>query len=199
MHFDEGTRTAEQAGISAQEAIEQPDEPSEGPIGEPWDSAAQAGEICEQILGQQPLISERELWRALAAFRQTGTPSSSRLDSVALVSCDREKLQERIRMLIGRLPAESLDEFCGLVAFTETLLGRAEFLCDLVVYLFTEREKGLRPEGTEGGLYVQFFVQKLMWELDVVSRIAEQRPLSQLNDEYAEWLTDRILEGEVLI
>jgi hypothetical protein len=67
------------------------------------------------------------------------------------------------------------------------------------VYLFCEREKGMWPEGTDGSLYVHFFAQKLSWELDVVSRIAERQSLSRLNDEYADWLVDRILDGEVLI
>jgi len=97
------------------------------------------------------------------------------------------------------LPAESLQEFSGLVAFTETFLSRVQFVCDLVVYLFAEREKGLEPEGTEGRRYVAFFVQKLMWELDVVSRIAEEQPLSALEGEYFDWLADRILDGEVLL
>jgi hypothetical protein len=201
MRFDEQPRIAEQAGITSREAIEEFEGPSERPVGieGPWDSAAVAEELCEQILARQPGMSERELWRALAAYGRNGMARSGRLDSALLASCNREKLRDRIRMLIGRLPAQSLDEFCGLVAFTETFLSRAEFLCDLVVYLFTEREKGLRPEGTPGRLYVQFFVQKLMWELDVVSRIGEQRPLSALDDEYADWLSDRILDGEVLI
>jgi hypothetical protein len=173
-------------------------EPLERPI-PPWDSEAAAEELCEEILQQQPGLSERELWRALGAYRRTGVAQARRIDSALLTSCEREKLWERIRLLIGRLPEESLGEFSGLVAFTETFLGRAQFLCDLLVYLFAEREKGEWPEGTEGGLYVRFFVQKLTWELDVVSRIAEQSPLSQLNEQYGDWLVDRILDGEVLI
>jgi hypothetical protein len=33
----------------------------------------------------------------------------------------------------------------------------------------------------------------------VVRRSAEQHPLEQLNEEYAAWLCDRIMDGEVLI
>ena len=68
-----------------------------------------------------------------------------------------------------------------------------------MVYLFAEREKGLESEGTEGRRYVEFFVKKLMWELDVVSRIAQEQPLSALEGEYLDWLMDRILDGEVLL
>jgi hypothetical protein len=116
-----------------------------------------------------------------------------------LSSAHRQQLRQRVRLLIGRLPAESLEEFSGLVAFTETFVSRVQFVCDLVVDLFAEREKGLEPEGTEGRRYVEFCVQKRMWELDVVSRIAAEQPLSELEGEYLDWLTDRILDGEVLL
>jgi hypothetical protein len=164
-----------------------------------WDSEAGAEELCEQILLEQPRLSERELWRALVAYRLSGRPRGERLVCAQLASAHRQELCERVRFLIGRLPVDSLQEFSGLVAFTEAFASRVQFVCDLVVYLFAEREKGLEPEGTEGRRYVQFFVQKLMWELDVVSRIAEEQPLSALEGEYLDWLTDRILDGEVLL
>jgi hypothetical protein len=194
MHNDEGPQELGELGIPLWEAGESSEQqiPS-------WDSEAAAEELCEDILQRQPGLNERELWRALASYRRTGRAHARRTDSVPLASCDRDKLAERIRLLIGRLPEGSLAAFSGLVAFTETFVERAQFLCDLLVYLFCEREKGTRPEGTDGSLYVQFFAQKLSWELDVVSRIAERQSLSRLNDEYAEWLVDRILDGEVLI
>ena len=164
-----------------------------------WDSEARAEELCEQILQEQPGLEERELWRALAAYRQSGRPRGERLICAQLSSADRQKLCGRVRLLIGRLPAESLQDVSGLVAFTETFLSRVQFVCDLVVYLFAEREKGLETDGPEAQRYVEFFVQKLMWELDVVSRIAAEQPLSELEGEYLDWLTDRILDGEVLL
>lgn len=194
MDEDERPGTGSAAWISDGEAMEELAEPQRG-----WDSEARAEELCEQILQEQPVLKERELWRALAAYRLSGRPRGERLICAQLSSADRQKLCERVRLLIGRLPAQSLQEFSGLVAFTETFLSRVQFVCDLVVYLFAEREKGLEPEGTEGRRYVAFFVQKLMWELDVVSRIAEEQPLSALEGEYLDWLADRILDGEVLL
>jgi hypothetical protein len=145
-------------------------------------------------------ISERELRRRLAIYRQTGSLSSAEpLPSQELAGCNDEKLRARTLALIGSLPPESLDDFGGLLAFTATFLARVQFVCDLVMYLFAEREKGARRQGSDGRLYTQFLAQKLMWELDVVCRIAEQRPLAELNDQYFDWLTDRILDGEVLI
>ena len=194
MDEDERPGTGSAAWISDGEAMEELAEPQRG-----WDSEARAEELCEQILQEQPVLKERELWRALAAYRLSGRPRGERLICAQLSSADRQKLCERVRLLIGRLPAQSLQDFSGLVAFTETFLSRVQFVCDLVVYLFAEREKGLEPEGTEGRRYVAFFVQKLMWELDVVSRIAEEQPLSALEGEYFDWLADRILDGEVLL
>jgi len=164
-----------------------------------WDTGAAAEQSREQILRTQPGLSERELWRALAASRLPGCADPHTPVGVELASADRGKLAQRIRFLIGRLSAESLQDFRGLVAFTQTFVSRVQFVCDLVVYLFAEREKGIGSEMTEGRRYVEFFVQKLMWELDVVLRIAERHPLSALEPEYLDWLVDRILDGEVLL
>jgi hypothetical protein len=194
MDDDERPGTGSATWISHEQAM---DKFAEGRRG--WDSEAQTEELCERILQEQPGLQERELWRALAAYRLSGRSRGESLVCAQLSSADHQKLCERVRMLIGRLPVDSLQEFSGLVAFTETFLSRVQFVCDLVVYLFTEREKGLEPEGTEGRLYIQFFVQKLMWELDLVSRIAEEHPLSALEGEYLDWLVDRILDGEVLL
>jgi len=194
MHEDERPGIEPAARISHGEAMEELAELRRG-----WDSEAEAEQLCQQILQEQPGLQERDLWRALAAYRLSGRPRGTSLIGAQLSSEHAQKLCERVRLLIGRLPEESLEDFSGLVAFTQTFLSRLQFVCNLVVYLFAEREKGLEPEGTEGRRYVEFFVQKLMWELDVVSRIAEEQPLSALEGEYLDWLMDRILDGEVLI
>ena len=194
MHDDERGEMEPAARISHGQAREELAEARRR-----WDSEARAEELREQILLEHPGLDERELWRSLAAYRQSGRPRGASLIGAQLSSVHHQKLCQRVRLLIGRLPVESLEDFSGLVAFTETFVSRLQFVCDLVVYLFAEREKGLESEGTEGRRYVEFFVQKLMWELDVVSRIAEQQPLSTLEGEYLDWLTDRILDGEVLL
>lgn len=145
-------------------------------------------------------ISERELWRIFALYQADGTLSGAALLSAEeFARCEDEKLRKRILELIGRLPRESLEDFAGLVAFTSTFAARVQFLCDLLVYLFAEREKGSGGQHSDGRLYTEFFAGKLMWELDVMREIGEQRPLAELADEYLDWLTDRILDGEVLI
>jgi hypothetical protein len=194
MNDDERPGTGSAAWNSHEQAL---DELAETPRG--WDSDDRVEELCEQILQEQPGLQERELWRALAAYRLRGRPGVERSIGAELASANRQKLCERVRLLIGRLPVDSLQDFSGLVAFTETFSSRVQFVCDLVVYLFAEREKGPEPDGPEAQRYVAFFVQKLMWELDVVNRIAQEQPLSALEGEYCDWLTDRILDGEVLL
>jgi hypothetical protein len=195
---DEGRLGGPAVRIEDREAVQEFDEGHPFGCGR-WDTAAAAGEVCGQILRSDPGLSERDLWRALAAYRSTGSTGCPPPVGVGLASADRQKLAQRVRLLIGRLPQESLRDFSGLVAFTETFLSRVEFVCDLVVYLFAEREKGTEPEGIGGRRYVEFFVQKLMWELEVATRIGEKQPLSALEPEYLDWLVDRILDGEVLL
>lgn len=203
MDNERRPRTAEEVRSEGGESIEKLPGAEEGSR-ESWGLSGmiegEAEEIGDEptVQRQQPASSERELWRTLAAQRGARA-SSSWLASAQFVSADRGKLHERVRQLIDRLSRESLEEFSGLVAFTETFLARAEFVCDLVVYLFAEREKGLPRDGTESRRYIGFFTEKLMWELEVANRLAEQRPLSRLNEEYEGWLMDRILDGEVLL
>lgn len=145
-------------------------------------------------------MSERRLWHALAVSRLADSVSCPELVWERLVGSDGERLRRRILSLIGELPAQSLEEFRGLVAFTATFLGRTKFVCDLIVFLFAERERGAVGQPPEGRRYTEFFVQKLMWELDVVLQVMAERPaLAQLNEGYVDWLADRILDGEVLI
>jgi hypothetical protein len=156
------------------------------------------GEVLEHC--RREGMSQRRLWHALAISRLTNSVSCPELVWERLIGCDGERLRRRILGLIDELPAASLEEFRGLVAFTATFLSRTEFVCDLIVFLFAERERGAVRQPPDGGRYTEFFVQKLMWELDVVLQLMAERPaLSQLNEGYVDWLADRILDGEVLI
>ena len=174
------------------------------------DTDARARELLRQMLredGDHPGLaercrrdglSERRLWNGLVLYRETGSLECPELPWADLTLLSRQKLKRRLPSLIRELPPESLEEFRGLVALTATFLDRVNFVCDLVVYLYAEREKG-RWRGHDGCRYSEFFVEKLMWELEVVRRTAEEHPLGQLNEQYASWLCDRILDGEVLI
>jgi len=144
-------------------------------------------------------MSERDLWQTLALYRKAGVVSEKGTYPMELGDGYGEKLRQRVLTLVGKLPHESLDEFRGLVAFTSSFLKRMEFVCDLVVYLFAEREKGVEREEADRRVYVEFFVQKLMWELEMIRQIGDAKSLRELDGEYVGWLADRILDGEVLI
>lgn len=144
-------------------------------------------------------MSERELWQKLSLYRKEGVVSEKGTYPLELDGACDEKLRQRILTLIGKLPHESLDEFRGLVALMANFLKRVEFVCDLVVYLFAEREKGMEREQADRRVYTEFFVQKLMWELEMIRELSDANALEKLNGEYVGWLSDRILDGEVLI
>ena len=144
-------------------------------------------------------MSERDLWQRMALYQKKGVISERGQCPLELGDGPGEKLRKRILTLIGKLPYESLEEFRGLVIFTASFLKRVEFVCDLVVYLFAEREKGIIDnEETETRVYTDFFVQKLLWELEKIREIGEQTSLGELEGEYVGWLADRIMDGEVL-
>lgn len=144
-------------------------------------------------------MSERQLWQTLALYRKAGVVSEKGTYALELGDGYTQKVRQRILSLIGKIPHESLDEFRGLVAFTSSFLTRVEFICDLVVYLFAEREKGQEREEADRRIYTEFFVQKLMWELERIRQFGEETFLRELDGEYVGWLADRILDGEVLI
>jgi hypothetical protein len=54
-------------------------------------------------------------------------------------------------------------------------------------------------EETQAQVYTDFFVQKLLWELEKIREIGEQTSLGELEEEYVGWLADRIMDGEVLV
>jgi hypothetical protein len=164
-----------------------------------WDSEAEGEQLCERLLQEQPGLQEQELWRALAGSRLKGRSGGQSPIGAECGWPEHQKLRERIRVLIGRLPAGSLEDFWGLVAFSETFSSRVRFVGDLVVYLFAEREKGPEPDYPDAERHVAFLVRKLMWELEFVDRIAHEQPLSTLEGQYCQWLWDRILDGEVLL
>jgi hypothetical protein len=144
-------------------------------------------------------LSERDLWQRMALYVKKGVTRETGSDPLELGDGPGQRVRKRILTLIGRLPYESLDEFRGLIAFTNSFLKRAAFVCDLVVYLFAEREKGLMDnQEIDTRVYTDFFAGKFFWELEKIRQIGEQTSLEELGEQYVDWLADRILDGEVL-
>lgn len=184
------------------ERLEAREKEREELVNEILEADAAIGEEYERILSDchRCGMSERDLWQTIALYCKTGVVREKGTYPLELDDDGQgEKLRKRILTLIGKLPHESLDEFRGLAAFTASFLKRAEFVCDLLVYLFAEREKGLEREETDKGIYTQFFVEKLMWELEMIRQIGDSKSLNELNGEYVGWLSERIIDGEVLI
>jgi hypothetical protein len=144
-------------------------------------------------------VSERELWARMALYLKKGVIRERASARLELDDSCGQKMRKRILTLIGRLPYESLEEFRGLIAFTNSFLQRTAYLCDLLVYLFAEREKGLMDnQEIDTLLYTDFFVDKFLWELEKIRQFGEQTSFKELDGYYVDWLTDRILDGEVL-
>jgi len=144
-------------------------------------------------------LRERELWQRMALYQKKGVIRERGKASEELDDGCGEKMRRRILTLICKLPYESLEEFRGLIAFTNSFLHRTAYLCDLLVYLFAEREKGLMDDQEiDTQLYTDFFVDKLLWELEKIRQFGEQTSFQELDAHYVDWLTDRILDGEVL-
>jgi len=144
-------------------------------------------------------LSEREVWDKMALYLKKGVTRESGCEPLELGDGPGERVRKRILTLIGMMPSEKLDELRGLIAFTTSYLKRTAFVCDLLVYLFAEREKGpVNPRGTDTRAYTDFFAGKFFWELEKIRQLGEETSLRDLDQSYLEWLADRILDGEVL-
>ena len=109
----------------------------------------------------------------------------------------RQKLRTRIVELIGKLPKEILPDFTALLDFRQQFLQRIEYVSDLLVYFFLEREKGLWRESKDTRVYITFFNHKLFREFNVINEIvAAGDGLEQLHTRYRDWLLDQALDEE---
>jgi hypothetical protein len=155
----------------------------------------------EEECGRQGL-SRWELWQGLAQCLQPEGSQEKGLRGISLGGAEQEKMRKRIVNLIGLLPQKSLGEFRGLVKLLDGFLQRTEFVCDMMVYLFAEREKGPQEEDEEvlPRRYTGFFTEKLMWELYKIQDLGERGfSLAEVEEQYQHWLMDLYLAGEVLV
>jgi len=142
-------------------------------------------------------VGEPTVWWKLALFREAGaTGLLSEIQPYRHFDLVDEKLREQILVGIKRLPHEALGDFRELVTFTGRFLERVQFLCDAVLHLFLQREKGAYRESSDMSLYSDFFDQKIFRELDVIHAITDRYPFGSLNDRYEEWLCEKVLDEE---
>ena len=145
-------------------------------------------------------VGEREVWWNLALFRETGaggllyeSPPDCYFDSLS------NTLKRQILSGIKKIPLETLTDFRELITFTSRFLDRVQFLCDFLLHLFLQRENGCYRESQDMSDYTNFFVQKMFREIDRIHEITNLNLFTDLNDLYEQWLSDKVVDEELLI
>jgi len=143
-------------------------------------------------------FDESEMWAKLALYRQIGPVDVLfDIEQVGHFADKQQRLRQRIIALIGRLPQESLDDFRSLLDFRRFFLERLEYVSDLLVYFFLEREKGLWRESQDSSVYTNYFNHKLFREFNAINEIVAGSPdIAQLRNRYQSWLLDQALDEE---
>ncbi len=148
---------------------------------------------------EEQSVNESDVWLDLALYREAGSnrvPGKKEL--FTLFDVKDRKLKERIPDLIRKLPSQTLSDFRELVIFTDRFRDRIEFLCDALLYIFLEHEKGSYRESADTHRYTEYFSNKLFREGDVLNDCAKAG-IKGMNDRYLGWLCDKIMDEEVLI
>ena len=132
-------------------------------------------------------IEESCMWAKLALYRQHGAAEeiSSFIEHVSLFGYKQQKLRQRIVELIGKQSLSSLEDFRELLSFRKCFLERLEYVSELLVYFFLEREKGLWRESQDSSVYTNYFNHKLFSEFNAINEIvADSDGLEELRDRY---------------
>lgn len=145
-------------------------------------------------------FSEKQVWRRLSVYAQTGEIKPD-LDLQAPLFFDSQikKMRERIILLIDKLPEDTQADFRNLLDFTDLFQDRMLFLCDLILYLFLEREKGSFKSSEDISKYLDFFHQKLFREFEFIQEIIQPGSVKNFVLEYTGWLADKFLDMEALL
>jgi len=144
-------------------------------------------------------IEESCMWAKLALYRQHGPAEevSSFIEQVSL-GYKQQKLRQRIVELIGMQSFSSLEDFRELLCFRKYFLERLEYVSELLVYFFLEREKGPWRESQDSSVYTNYFNQKLFSEFNAIDEIiADSDGLDELRDRYESRLLEQELDEDV--
>jgi len=143
-------------------------------------------------------FDESEVWAKLVLYRQYGPADVLfTMEQVGHFADKQQRLRQRIIALIGRLPPESLEDFRALLDFRRFFLERLEYVSDLLVYFFLEREKGLWRESQDSCVYTNYFNHKLFREFNAINEIvAGSADIEKLRNRYESWLLDQALDEE---
>ncbi len=143
---------------------------------------------------------EKQVWRRFSVYAQTGEINPA-LDLKAPLFFDSQtkKMRERILTLIDKLPEDTQADFRNLLDFTDLFQDRMLFLCDLILYLFLEREKGSSNSFEDISKYLDFFHQKLFREFEFIQEITQPGSVKNFILKYTGWLADKFLDMEALV
>ena len=145
-------------------------------------------------------LGESSMWERLALYRRHGAAAAAaHRKPYRLFEYKQQRLRQRILALIGELPGSTLGDFSALLSFRRLFLERVEYVSDLLVYFFLEREKGLWRASEDSSVYTAYFNRKLFREFHTINEIVmRSADIEVLQDEYESWLLDQALDEEVV-
>jgi len=146
-------------------------------------------------------LEESQMWAKLALYKEGGADQVLyAMERGGLFTDKQHRLRARIVELIGRLPQETVEDFKALLDFRKCFLERLQYVSDLLVYFFLEREKGLWRESLDSSVYSHFFNHKVFREANAINEVAADSPgVKRLRDGYESWLLDQALDEEAAV
>ncbi|RLB79660.1 MAG: hypothetical protein DRH17_13460 [Deltaproteobacteria bacterium] len=146
-------------------------------------------------------LRESSMWEKLALYRQQGPAGLlAGEEQYCLFEYKQQRLRQRILELIGKLPGATLGDFIALLSFRRQFLKRLEYVSELLLYFFLEREKGLWRESEDSTVYTTYLNHKLFREFSLINEIiTDSGGIEALQDGYENWLLDQALDEEVAL
>lgn len=143
-------------------------------------------------------LEESEMWATLALYKERGAVDVLfAMEQISLFVDKQQRLRQRIVELIGRLPQATLEDFTALLDFRRYFLERMEFVSELLVYFFLEREKGLWRQSPDSSVYTGYFNHKLFREFNAIDEaVTGSAGVETLRSRYEGWLLDQALDEE---
>lgn len=160
----------------------------------------EAGRKRERLLKycRGRMVEESSMWDKLALYKQGGAYEVLfTMERGGYFADKQPRLRQRIVELIGRLPRETVEDFRAVLDFREVFLERLEYISELLVYFFLEREKGLWRESEDSSVYGNYFNHKLFREFNAINEVTADSPgVKGLRDGYENRLLDQALDEE---
>ena len=166
---------------------------------EPAPPLRQRGWLLEQCRRRGD--DERELWRALARYRQTGAAGLLTANWRRQTTFGRQDAlaRERLLPLLLDTPPGMLDEFGLLAQLLQELGDRLAFLCSWLLEFFLDPQTPRHSDADHLEAALDVLLQKLAEEVERLREICTQAPCLSLHEvlcDYRDWLLRRAVVGE---